>query len=130
MKKLILLIGASFVTGCAGLTPIYDNNEYQLLAELETSVRLTQKNCSNANVVTNQLPSMVRDAEVLYTYTFYIPNNTEVYKIAKILRDDIREFETQYKNNQATPTYCKLKTNVFLDKVRDTLSTVARKRRN
>lgn len=125
----MVLIGILLLTGCS-LTPVYDNNEYELLARLETSVRLAQEKCSNPNSIRNMLSYMVRDSEVLHTYTFYIPNNTEVYKVATILRDDIREFEKQYNNNEATPTYCKLKTGVFLDKVRDTLSTVARKRRN
>lgn len=107
----------------------YDNNEYQLLARLETSVRLIQENCGVPVKVTKGIPALVMDAELLHTYTFYIPRNTEVHQMAGILRDDVREFETQYEKGEGNALYCKLKTKVFLEKVHEALDAVGGKQR-
>lgn len=130
MKKLIVpLVLAFAMSGCAMMSQYYDNNEYELLARLETTVRLIQEDCAEPELVTNKLPTLIADAELLHTYTFYIPRNTEVYGMANILRDDVREFEAQYEKGEATPLYCKLKTTAFLAKVRRSLEAVANKER-
>lgn len=111
------------------LPQAYDNNEYELLARLETTVRLIHDDCDDVEKVTAKLPALIHDAELLHTYTFYIPRNTEVYKMANILRDDVREFEAQYNKSEATPLYCRLKTRAFLIKVRRSLEAVGQKKR-
>lgn len=120
---------AAALTGCSVFPQYYDNNEYELLARLETSVRLIQEDCSARERVMERLPTLVADAELLHTYTFYIPRNTEVFDMVNILRDDVRQFETQYKNGTDNTLYCKLKTKTFLEKVRSALSAVAKKQR-
>lgn len=130
MKKMIAgLVLVLAITGCA-LPQKYDNNEYELLARLETTVRLMSDDCDDPQLVTNRLPVLINDAELLHTYTFYIPKNTEVFDMATILRDDVREFETQYEKGEAKPLYCKLKTKAFLTKVRRSLEAVAKKQRD
>ncbi len=127
MKIIIALLTATLITGCSLLTPAYDNNEYELLAKLETSVRLAQEHCSNEEVLLKYLPMVVMDAELLTTYSFYIPRNTEVYETAVILRDDVREFEAQYRQGKGNKLYCELKTKLFLKKVRAVLEVVGQK---
>lgn len=126
--KPFLLVGIIALSGCT-LTPTYDNNEYELLARLETSIRLIQEDCGVREKVVQRLPVVVSDAELLHTYTFYIPKNTEVFEIATILRDDIRQFESHYEKGTDSPIYCKLKTKTFLEKVRLSLEAVAKKKR-
>lgn len=129
MKKKILSIALVIgLTGCA-MPQVYDNNEYGLLAGLETSVRLTQEDCGDNEAIANAIPALVREAELLTTYTFYIPKNSDVYEMSKILRDDIREFEAQYEKGDGNPLYCKLKTKQFIIKARDVLETVGKKLR-
>lgn len=130
MKNAIILLFAFLIVGCSSLLPQhYDPNEYELLARLETTVRLIQEDCSQPEKVTNKLPVLIADAELLHTYTFYIPRNTEVYKMANILKDDVREFKAQYEKGKGNALYCKLKTKTFLIKVRRALTAVAKKQR-
>ena len=130
MRKVILsLTLALAITGCGLFPQVYDNNEYQLLAQLETSVQLIDENCSDPDRVRDYMPRLVYDATLLHTYTFYIPANTEVYGMADILKKDVREFEAKYKNGEPKPVYCKLKSKLFLKKVRRALEAVAKKKR-
>lgn len=130
MKKLMIsLTLVVFLAGCSVLPQVYDNNEYELLARLETTVRLMQDDCAERDIILGELPRLIHDAELLHTYTFYIPRNTDVYKMVNILRDDVREFEAQYEKNADNPLYCKLKTKAFLTKVRRSLEAVAKKKR-
>lgn len=130
MKKILIsMTVALFLMGCQLFPQVYDNNEYELLARLETSVRLIQDDCKDADKVIEQLPTLIADAELLHTYTFYIPRNTEVYEMVNILRDDVREFEAQYEKGKGNQLYCKLKTKAFLLKVRRSLEAVAKKKR-
>ena len=46
-----------------------------------------------------------------------------------ILKGDVREFEQQYKKGEPKPVYCKLKSRIFLKKVRRALEAVAKKKR-
>jgi len=128
-KTALSLVLAFAVTACSFFPQVYDNNEYQLLAQLETSVQLIGENCPTPDVVRTYLPRLVYDAELLHTYTFYIPRNSEVFQMASILKDDVRQFEKRYKDNTPSTLYCKLKSKTFLAKVRSALSAVAKKKR-
>ena len=135
MTNIKLIIFATILvllSGCASFFPAeYDNNEYYILAKLETDVKLVKEMCAvSQQAVENEILGLVRSAELLHTYTFYIPRNTDVYNMATILKNDIREFEKNYAEGKGNTLYCKLKTSVFLKKVRITLKAVAQKVRN
>jgi hypothetical protein len=129
-KVLVAFFVVVFFTGCSMLPQKYDNNEYELLARLETSVVMISEQCDSEQHVNSLMPTLEYDARLLHTYSFYIPRNTEVYGIADILMKDVLEFKNQYERNTATPTYCKLKTKLFLSKVRTALEAVAQKPRS
>lgn len=129
-KVLVAIFVSLFLVGCSLVPQKYDNNEYELLARLETSTTMMSEQCADAQRVQSMIQSLEYDARLLHTYTFYIPRNTEVYGIAEILKTDVLEFKRQYEQGTATPTYCKLKTNLFLTKVRTALDAVAKKPRN
>jgi len=129
--RTLVIASVIFLVGCAAiLTPKFDENEYLLLSRLETHARMLHDECSNPDQVRTRIHQLVEDAEILTTYTFYIPRNTEVFEISKILRDDTREFEKRYADGK-TPsiTYCKLKAQTFIDKVRSTLEAVGQKQK-
>lgn len=128
-RALLTLVVAVGIVGCSMVPQYYDNNEYELLARLETNVRLIQEDCGTPNKVMAKVPSLVEDAELLHTYTFYIPRNTDVHQMSGILRDDVREFETQYEKGEGNALYCKLKTKAFLEKVHQALDAVGKKQR-
>jgi len=129
MKTISALFFILTLTSCSLFPTNYDNNEYELLARLETNVALINENCDDATFVKSRLFELEYDTKLLHTYTYYIPNNTEVYQIVDILSQDVVEFSHQYEKGDATPTYCKLKTRFFLDKVRTTLEAVGQKPR-
>lgn len=115
------------VASCSMVPQYYDNNEYELLARLETSVELISRSCADEEEVLKFMSTLLYNAELLDTYTFYIPRNTEVYEMAKILNEDVQEFKAQYDQGKATSLYCKLKSKAFLAKVRTALESVAKK---
>ncbi len=130
MKALtsIIVVAAIFIAGCNMFPPKFDENEYLLLSRLETHARMLHDECSEPDQVRARIHQLVEDAEVLTTYTFYIPKNTEVFEISKILRDDTREFERRYADGkEPSITYCRLKAQVFIEKVRATLEAVGLK---
>ena len=130
MKKLLLTATlALFIAGCGLLPPKFDNNEYELLSRLEATALIMNENCGNNEFVESMIPTLEYDARVLHTYAFYTPKNTEVYEIADILKNDVTEFKEQYEEDKASRTYCVLKTELFLEKVRTTLEVVAEKPR-
>jgi hypothetical protein len=130
MKNLFTTIFvAIFLAGCSLFPQEYDNNEYELLARLETSVVLINENCDDNSIVSSYIPELEYNARLLHTYAFYTPRNTEVYEIANILKEDVMEFKKQYEIGKASKFYCTAKSNLFLKKVRTALEAVAKKSR-
>lgn len=133
MKKLLLATTLAIllgISGCSLFPQQYDNNEYELLARLDTSVSIISERCDDPSKVQAMLDTLEYDARLLHTYTFYIPQNTEVFGVADILKNDVAEFKAQYFKNAATPTYCKLKSRLLRKKIQTTLEVVAQKPRS
>lgn len=107
----------------------FDNNEYELLSHIETKVRLVQDVCSEDARVKSALRPLVYDVELLYTYALYTPNNPEVFEVAKILRDDVKEMQGRYERGDASATYCNLKTRAMRIKTSAILNAVGKKPR-
>lgn len=107
----------------------YDNNEYELLARLETSITLINENCNDPEYVKGEIDRLEYDARLLETYTFHIPRNTETFEIAKILREDVAEMKEQYDSGRASVTYCDIKTKLIKEKLDTALDVVAEKPR-
>ncbi len=129
MNKVILAMVLTLgLTSCSLFPTEYDNNEYEMLARLEANVSMIHEDCST-EFVNERTPMLEYDVRTLHSYTFYIPRNTEVFNIINILKQDVLEFKKQYDIGKGNKTYCKLKTKIFLEKVRDTMKAVANKQR-
>lgn len=129
MNRYIAITLPLVLTGCALLPQNYDNNEFGLLARIETNGRLVKESCESPAAVTPRLNAMVEDVELLTTYTFYTPNNSETYQSAILIKDDIYEFRNQYTSGKATPSYCKIKSQVIVIKTQRVLESVGQKPR-
>jgi hypothetical protein len=129
MKTLIIASLVLLLSGCSLLPQQYDNNEYELLARLETSAVLLNQKCDDEQAIKRLIPTLEYDALLLHTYTFYTPRNVDVYQIVDVLKNDMLEFKKQYDNGNGSKTYCSLKTELFLKKVRTALEVVANKPR-
>lgn len=113
--------------GCSLLPPDYDSGEYMIFSRLETSARFLANECDDTAAVRARLASMHYDAELLQTYTFFLPRNSDTFEISKILSEDVREMDSRYADGEApSVTYCKLKSKQFVTKARRALEAVGK----
>ena len=111
MKKLIVLwLVALLIAGCDIVPQFYDNNEYLILAEIETSSRLLHGECVDTNYnISQRVNTLYEKAEVFRTYTFYQPQNEVVAEQANIIADNIGELRQRYRRGEPSESYCQLK---------------------
>jgi hypothetical protein len=113
------------LSGCSLLPPNYDNNEYMQFARLETHSRFLREECVDPVLVRNRLDLMLFDAELLNSYSFFLPRNSEIFEISKILATDVREMMDRYDDGEAPSiTYCKIKSKAFTTKARRALESI------
>jgi len=125
-KILHILAITMLVSSCASfLPPSYDNNEYFLFSKLETHSRFLRLECPFPEQVRNRLDLMLFDSEHLNSYAFFLPRNSEIFEISKILAVDVREMMDRYEDGEAPSTvYCKIKSKAFTTKARRALETI------
>jgi len=124
-KVLSLLAVVLIVSGCSLLPPNYDNNEYLQFARLETHSRFLREECVDPILVRNRLDQMLWDAELLNSYSFFLPRNSDIFEISKILAEDVREMMARYDDGEAPSiTYCKIKSAAFTTKARRALESI------
>ena len=124
-KVLSLLAVVLIVSGCSLLPPNYDNNEYLQFARLETHSRFLREECVYPILVRNRLDQMLWDAELLNSYSFFLPRNSDIFEISKILAEDVREMMARYDDGEAPSiTYCKIKSKAFTTKARRALESI------
>lgn len=113
------------LSGCSLLPPNYDNNEYMQFAKLETHSRFLREECVDPVLVRNRLDKMLWDSELLNSYSFFLPRNSEIFEISIILADDVREMMARYDDGEAPSiTYCKIKSKAFTTKARRALESI------
>ena len=127
IKNILIVILLVTLSGCASiLPPDYDNNEYYILARLETHSRFLRDECPYPKQVKQRLYTMLFDAELLNSYAYFLPRNSETYEISKILRDDVAEMQKRYDSEkQPSITYCKMKSKLFTAKARRIMESTA-----
>lgn len=128
-KKLAALtLGLALtLSSCGLMPPDYDSGEYMVFARLETHARFLANECDDSDAVRARLAKMHFDAELLQTYTFFLPRNSDVFEISKIMAEDVREMDSRYADGEAPNiTYCKLKSKQFVTKARRALEAVGK----
>lgn len=126
MKTILTVFAVVILAGCSTIfPPNYDNNEYYIFARLETHSRFLRNECSDAELVKARLDKMLFDAELLNSYSFFLPRNSEIFEVSKILATDVREMLQRYQGEKPpSVTYCKIKSKAFTTKSRKALETV------
>ena len=126
LKKLYLLAAVMLVASCSSfMPPAYDNNEYFLFSKLETHSRFLRKECVDPVLVRARLDLMLFDSEHLNSYAFFLPRNSEIFEISKILAVDVEEMMERYDDGEfPSPVYCKIKSKAFTTKARRALETI------
>lgn len=123
--KIKLFLLSLLLSGCSLLPQQFDNNEFHLLATIETEARLM--NCQSYKSVNYSIDILHYKTELLTTYTKYTPKNNELHEIAKILRDDINELKYQHDIGDSDVVYCSYKKHFLINKVQQALKTTGKK---
>lgn len=127
MKIHLILLIAILASGCSLIPPSYDNNEYLQFAKLETHARFLHTECSDPVKVRARLNEMHFEVEVLTSYSFYLPRNSDIFEVTKILTQDVKEMSKRYDDGNAPSSmYCKLKSKTITTKARRALVSVGK----
>lgn len=133
MKRLIITCLIAFVlTACDFVPQFYDNNEYLILAEIETSSRLLRNECvDNEADVVGRVDALYEHSELLKTYTFYQPQNEITNEQATIIANNIYELRSKYRQGETPPTekYCQIKAETITIAAQRVLVTIGSKTR-
>lgn len=132
IKPLILACGLSVIVSCGWMTPPpFDTTEYALLVELETHARFLETECANSNYAEMRLNDMLFIAEQLNTYTYYLPDNEELYEATLVVVEDVEQMSEKYTATE-TPSvgYCQMKTKIILANVHTILETLGKLKEN
>ena len=120
------------LSGCDFIPQYYDNNEYLILTEIETSSRLLHHECVDMHTsVIPRVDSLYEKAEVFRTYTFYQPQNKITTEQATIIADNIHQLRDKYRQSETPPSeaYCQLKAEAITVAAQRVLSSIGNKTR-
>ena len=120
------------LSACDFVPQFYDNNEFLILTEIETSSRLLHHECVDMHVsVIPRVDSLYERAEALRTYTFYQPQNKTTAEQAAIIADNIHALRDKYRQSETPPSeaYCQLKAEAITVAAQRVLSTIGNKTR-
>lgn len=115
MKKFILIaVAAVALNGCA-IIDIYkqakwDNNEYALVNDIQTSAALAVDSCATPKDVTPYVDHIYAKSLEFKNYTVEIDRNVETNKMAESLLAITKGLKDRYHSgDEPTQKYCELK---------------------
>jgi|TARA_R110000782_G_scaffold1121_1_gene4253 hypothetical protein len=113
MKKLIILLAVFVLQGCVLLDAFqmakFDNNEYYIINQIQTTSELGEKHCGTiyAKPLVNNLWLRVNE---FYNYANSIPHNEETITMSGALLEISKGLHIKYENDpNVSKLYCKLK---------------------
>ena len=118
------------LSACSMFPQKFDNHEYAALANFVVDVEYTKETCKGDGTDTKHMLRMLDlDVRKLEVYTRYIPKNSEIHNVVKILRDDISEFKKRYDTKGHSKAYCETKADLIHKKALRILEAAAKKPR-
>jgi hypothetical protein len=122
MKYFIKILLVLSLTGCTILPPIYDGNEFKIMAEINTEVKSMKNKCVAPDEVLSSLNTLDRQTLLWTSYTEFLPNHKQLHEISTIINNDITEFKSNYnKPEKPSVTYCELKSDLLVEKMKRAL---------
>lgn len=114
MKKLLLVVIASMLSGCAlvdaYLMTKYDPNEYMIITEIRTQSELNKMACDDSNVSKFNARVLEQRTRLMVTYSEHIPRNDNVNKAATELHAMAEGLYNQYqKTPEVSKAFCQIK---------------------
>jgi len=114
MKKIILAISISLLSGCAVIDSYlmakYDTNEYSAIATIRSQSEVAQAECDDRKRTEQNIDQVYKSSVFFKNFTQLRVRNEETAAIAYniyLLSDQLKK---HYEKNEAvSPTYCKLK---------------------
>jgi len=114
MKKLLLAVAVSMLSGCAlidaYLMTKYDPIEYKQIAEIRAEAQLYKTQCSNELLSATNAQKLAYDTNVFALYSEHVPRNENVIKASSELNKIAQGLAEQYqKSDKVSPMFCKIK---------------------
>lgn len=113
MKKIIILLTASMLTGCALIDAYlmkYDPNEYQQVANIRTAASLAKTQCDDFQASKNNAIAIADKTYTFVQFAQYVPRNEPVKKASVELDKIAQGLKEQYKkSDKVSATFCKIK---------------------
>lgn len=115
MRKLIIILGVSLLTGCAGIVSkipsFWDDNQAAKITDVRLSVE--RIDCASEHILAQV--SLVRDQ--LAWFEFYSESKgqrqQDVIQLIHPLRETTEDMWKRYTGGQASKGYCELKTRIL-----------------
>ena len=130
MKSFLLASVVILLSACGGVKHAqyqdrFKDTEYYILAQIETHSRILSTECKDEYAVRERLKDIHFQLELLSTYSFFLPEETNTYKISQLIVDDVKAMQTRYDTRDTEPSlmYCKVKSKVIMMKTRKVLET-------
>jgi hypothetical protein len=113
MKKILILLTASLLSGCAVIDAYlmkYDPNEYQQIANIRTSASLAKAQCDDFQTSKNNANRIADKTYAFVQFAQYVPRNEPVKKASIDLDKIAQGLKEQYnKSDKVSATFCKIK---------------------
>lgn len=114
MKKILVLLSLSALTGCGSLLDAYlmkyDPNEYWLVTDVRTMSSFYKNQCDNQTVSKQNAYLLLSKTTNFANYTEHLPHNDTVKKSSVELKGMAQGLNDMYvKSDKVSPTFCKIK---------------------
>lgn len=131
MKRILLIFLVAFVLSSCTLFPQkFDNHEYSMLVDIAIGAETLKSNCDDEVTSLGIINNLDTKSRKLELYTRHTPKNDEVYNVAKVLREDMKEFKDHRSKKGHSKFYCEIKAGIIHKKTLRILEAAGKKSRN
>jgi hypothetical protein len=113
MKKFLMLISVSLLSGCGILLESYlmkyDANEYKLITNIRTLAGDHKQHCANQDISKINAKDMSLQTTNFKNYSQYLPHNSKVIAASQELDKISQGLNSQYQKGSVSPAFCKIK---------------------
>lgn len=116
MKKILLILSVSILSGCSTFKDLsdaylmkYDPNEYQLITDIRSTASLSKTHCDNADISNANSVEISKKTYHFKNFAQHLPHNDKVVSASSELDKIAQGLTLQYKKGNVSPIFCKLK---------------------
>lgn len=114
MKKVLIILSLSALTGCGSLLEAYlmkyDPNEYQLITDVRTMSSFYKSQCDDQAMSKQHAYMLLSKTTNFANYSEHLPHNSTVKKSSTELKGMAQGLNDMYvKSDKVSPAFCKIK---------------------